>query len=120
MAGRKTSAEIAQWLAACDLFCLPSWAEGCPNVVVEALACGRAVVASRVGGIPELVDSPVKGLLVEPRQTQALTAALDEALRREWDEAAIGAQSARDWSDCARETLAVCAEAIARGRRRRR
>ena len=51
--GAKSHAEVAQWLSACDVFCLPSIREGCPNVVNEALASGRPVVASRVGGIPD-------------------------------------------------------------------
>ena len=112
LAGRRDSREIARWMAAADLFCLPSWAEGCPNVVVEALACGRPVISTEVGGIPELVDAAFKGTLVAPRNPAALAAALDQALSRDWDEAAIAEASRRDWSDCARETEAVCREAI--------
>jgi teichuronic acid biosynthesis glycosyltransferase TuaC len=110
--GRRDSSEIARWMAAADLFCLPSWSEGCPNVVVEALACGRPVVSTAVGGIPELVDSPVKGTLVAPHDIDALTRALEDALARPWDEAAIARAARRDWSDCARETEALCREAI--------
>ena len=44
--------EVADWLTACDVFTLPSWMEGTPNVVLEALASGRPVVATNVGGIP--------------------------------------------------------------------
>lgn len=115
-AGRRNSAEIARWLAAADLFCLPSWAEGCPNVVVEALACGRAVVSTEVGGIPELVNTPAKGILVPPRNAGALTDALARALAHPWDEEAIAASSNRDWADCARETEAVCHEVVERYR----
>ena len=55
--GSRGSLEVATWLAAANVFCLPSYAEGCPNSVIEALACGRPVVATNVGGIPELVNS---------------------------------------------------------------
>ena len=53
--GRLPARQIATWLNACDLFCLPSESEGLPNVVIEALACGRNVVGTRAGGIPELL-----------------------------------------------------------------
>src|SRR5262249_16040995 len=50
--GRRPHAEIPDWIGAGDALCLPSYREGCPNVVLEALASGRPVVASRVGGVP--------------------------------------------------------------------
>ena len=53
MAGLRPHAEIAKWMGACDLVVHPSLSEGSPLPVYEALACGRPVVASRVGGIPE-------------------------------------------------------------------
>src|SRR6185503_4192809 len=53
--GAEPHDRVATWLAACDVLALPSWNEGMPNVVLEALASGRAVVASRVGGIPDVV-----------------------------------------------------------------
>ena len=56
-----TRSKSLSWLGASDLLCLPSDSEGCPNVVKEALACGRPVVATTVGGIPEIfgAGSPV-------------------------------------------------------------
>ena len=63
--GRKVHDEIPQWINVFDVFCLPSRREGCPNVVLEALASGRPVVASRVGGVPELLRKD-NGLLVPP------------------------------------------------------
>ena len=76
---------IPDWLAACDLLSLPSWNEGVPNVVLEALACGRRVVATHVGGIPDVVDRPELGLLVPPKQPEALAAALVQALQTPYD-----------------------------------
>ncbi len=55
-----------------DVFVLPSLWEGFGTAIVEALACGAPVVASRVGGIPEIIDHGVDGLLVAPRNPRAL------------------------------------------------
>jgi teichuronic acid biosynthesis glycosyltransferase TuaC len=93
---------IPTWLAACDLLSLPSWNEGLPNVVVEALACGRPVVASNVGGIPELVSEGL-GILVPPRDPQALGDALVRALETPYDAQAISSALERpDWEGSAR------------------
>jgi glycosyltransferase involved in cell wall biosynthesis len=55
-----------------DLVCLPSWREGLPLVVLEAMSRGAPVLATRVGGIPDLVTDGETGLLVEPRDVRAL------------------------------------------------
>jgi glycosyltransferase involved in cell wall biosynthesis len=70
--------EIARWMNACDVFSLPSYSEGQPNVVIEALACGARIVATRVGGIPELDSGKGNLRLVEPRSSAALATALEE------------------------------------------
>jgi glycosyltransferase involved in cell wall biosynthesis len=105
--GRCDAAGIAQWMRAADVFCLPSYSEGCPNVVVEALACGRPIVAMNVGGIPELVKE-ASGLLVPPRDAAALRGALDNALSKPWDSAEIARTSTRSWDSVADETWALC------------
>jgi glycosyltransferase involved in cell wall biosynthesis len=105
--GPRPAREIAQWLAACDVFTLPSHSEGCPNVVIEALACGRPVVGTTVGAIPDLLDE-TSGLLVAPRDSEALQKALIRALHSNWDPSAIAAAHARSWQDAAAETLRVC------------
>jgi glycosyltransferase involved in cell wall biosynthesis len=86
--GREDHSRVPIWLAACDVFCLPSLREGCPNVVLESLSCGRPVVASRVGAIPDLVGADT-GILVDSRNANQLAAALDRALGRRWDESRI-------------------------------
>lgn len=105
--GRKSSPEVSEWLGACDVFSLPSHSEGCPNVIVESISCGRPVVATNVGGIPELLNSTV-GIMVPPHNTGKLAAALDDALGRSWDHEAIAGQFGRGWEAAAAETLAVC------------
>ncbi|HEX3743620.1 MAG TPA: glycosyltransferase [Bryobacteraceae bacterium] len=105
--GRCDAAGIATWMRAADVFCLPSYSEGCPNVVVEGLACGRPIVATNVGGIPELVKKD-SGILIPPRDTAALSQALDRALSLSWDTAEIARTSTRSWESVAAETLAIC------------
>lgn len=84
LVGNRPHTEIAVWMGAGDIFCLPSIREGFPNVVLEALFCGRPVVASRVGGIPEMVNES-NGYLVDPKNSEALADALGKALERDWD-----------------------------------
>lgn len=92
------TAQIALWMAAADLITLPSYKEGCPNVVIEALASGRPVVATKVGGIPELMDDR-SGRLVEPKDIASLSLALDEVLQKSWNASEIAAHHHRSWSE---------------------
>jgi glycosyltransferase involved in cell wall biosynthesis len=92
--------EVALWMGAADVVTLPSYREGCPNVVIEALASGRPVVASNVGGIPELMDES-GGRLVPAMDAKALEVALDEVLAQTWDAAEISSRHSRSWSDVA-------------------
>jgi len=82
--GRVPRADV--YLPLADLFVLPSLFEGCPYALMEAMALGRACVATAVQGSAELIESGVTGLLVEPADSDALAQALlrlagDEELR---------------------------------------
>ncbi|MDE2028381.1 MAG: glycosyltransferase [Candidatus Omnitrophica bacterium] len=77
--------QLVKWLNAADLLCLPSKNEGCPNVVLEALACGLPVAASNVGGIPELINSPELGILFRPSDAGDMARSIEDALQRSWD-----------------------------------
>jgi glycosyltransferase involved in cell wall biosynthesis len=105
------STMVAEWMNATDVFALPSYAEGCPNVVVEALNCGRPVVASRVGGIPELVNQS-KGILIPSKDAKALAIALNQALNTNWNHQAIGDSSRRSWEDTANELFNACEKLV--------
>lgn len=90
--------QIPRWLAACDTLALPSWHEGTPNVVLEAIASGRRVVATRVGGVPDVINSDALGLLVNPKDVPALAEALDRSLSETYDPASVAAAACvPDW-----------------------
>jgi glycosyltransferase involved in cell wall biosynthesis len=109
-------------MAAADLFVLPSTLEGCPISLLEAMAAGRPVVASRVGGIPEVVRSSKQGILVPAKDPEALARAIQDlatdGLRR--DE--IGtynrtfAKDELSWTRAAERTLEVYESAIENAR----
>jgi glycosyltransferase involved in cell wall biosynthesis len=99
---------IPTWLAACDVLVLPSHIEGTPNVVLEALACGRRVVATAVGGVPDLITSPTLGALVPARDPDALAAALTQALRTPYAPEEVAELGARGgWEASAAALYAV-------------
>jgi glycosyltransferase involved in cell wall biosynthesis len=85
--------QVASFFAAFDVFVLPSANEGTPVTAIEALAAGKPVVATRVGGIPDVVRDGEDGFLVAPGDVEALAdrlaeLATDDALRERMGEAA--------------------------------
>jgi glycosyltransferase involved in cell wall biosynthesis len=105
LAGTRPHEEIPRWLAAADVAVLPSRSEGMPNAVLEALACGRPVVATAVGGTQELIDNPSLGILVPPGDSGALANALRVALNDSWNEKVIAASVAeKTWDAVGRRT----------------
>ena len=109
--GACPSQKVAQWLAAANVLALPSYNEGYPNVVIEALRCGRPVIATNVGGIPELINEK-SGILVAPRDSGALADAIETAMERNWDERSISEQFHRGWDEAAGEMLSICELAV--------
>ena len=93
---------VPNWLQSLDVFCLPSRAEGISNTILEAMASGLPVIATRVGGNPELVVDQKTGLLVPHSDAQALARAMallldNEVLRREYADASY-ARAHREFS----------------------
>lgn len=76
---------IGMWMSAADVFVLPSVSEGNPTVMFEALGCGTPFVGSRIGGVPEVVNSEEYGLLSEPADANDLSIKLLDALARDWN-----------------------------------
>jgi glycosyltransferase involved in cell wall biosynthesis len=80
LTGAVPNTEVVDWMAACDLLALPSLVEPLGVVALEALASGRPVVATRVGGVSEIVPAPRAGALVNPSDPVDVAAALVRVL----------------------------------------
>ena len=78
LAGRVVHDAVPDWIASCDVLCQPSLVEPFGLATLEAMAGGRSVVATRIGGPPEFVTSH-SGVLVEPEDENALVDALEQA-----------------------------------------
>ncbi|SHH65264.1 glycosyltransferase family 4 protein [Marivita hallyeonensis] len=89
--GYRSQAEVAEELAQADVFVLPSFAEGVPVVLMEAMAGQVPVLTTRLAGVPELVEDGVTGRLVPPGDAAAFRDALDEMLRDPEMRASYGA-----------------------------
>ncbi len=81
--GRVTPEEVPHLLQAADFLVLPSYSEGMPQAVLEAMNCGLPVVATRVGGVPEAVIDGATGLLVEPGNVEQLRSAMERVITDE-------------------------------------
>jgi teichuronic acid biosynthesis glycosyltransferase TuaC len=88
LVGRIPHQELYRWYSAADLFCLASAREGWPNVLLESLSCGTPVVATAVGGIPEIICSDEVGLLTI-RNEKAIAEKIAFALKKPWHFSAL-------------------------------
>ncbi len=108
---------VATACRAADVLVLPSEREGWPNVVTEALACGLPVVATRVGGIPQILGDPVPpflGAMIAPGDGKALAAALRTVLAHDADRTAVRAFAQRyGWDEPVATLCAVFRAALA-------
>jgi glycosyltransferase involved in cell wall biosynthesis len=115
--GVQSQQAVANYLAACDALVLPSWAEGTPNVIIEALASGRRVVATAVGGVSDIVNQAELGILVEPRNPDALAHALRRVLTEPYDPVHVSQNMGfGDWSHSASEVLQILESAMLYGK----
>jgi teichuronic acid biosynthesis glycosyltransferase TuaC len=97
--------ELKYWYAAADLFCLASAGEGCPNVVLEAMACGCPVVVSNVGAVSDLVREGESGFVVDLHRWN-WSQRIEEALSQLWDRKQIAQQmNEMSWDACADEVV---------------
>ena len=110
LAGTCTSEEIRDHLVRSRAFVLPSFAEGLPVVLMEALALGRAVITTEIAGISELVDSEC-GWLVPAGSEEALVKAMSDALAAPAEEltrkGAVGRERVHRMHDAAKNAAAL-------------
>lgn len=117
-AGARPHDELGFWFSAADCFVLPSLSEGFPTVLAEATMSGVPVVATAVGGVPEVIENGRTGLLVPPGNSSALAEAIRAILdnvvpvRDMVERAQIRARNELTWAANARKTLAVYQELL--------
>lgn len=117
LAGRQPYERIPMYFSAADLSVLASYREGCPNVVLESLACGTPVVVSRVGSVADMIDDGRNGKLVPPRQVEPLAQAMRELLDQPPSPQQVRRSPAvRSWDDVAGEVYGVLRRAAGQGR----
>ncbi len=110
----RPQSELAVVYSAADALVLASIREGWPNVVLEAMACGTPVIATAVGGVPEIIANPIAGRLVAERSGEALAGAIRQVLTHPPDRDSLAAYAARfGWDDTAAGHAALCRQAIA-------
>jgi teichuronic acid biosynthesis glycosyltransferase TuaC len=117
--GRLSQSELPELYSAADLLVLASDREGWANVLLEAMACGTPVVASRIWGTPEVVADPAAGSLVDERSGPAFAAALRRQLQSLPDRAATRRYAERfSWDETTQGQIEVFAKAIAEWKRK--
>jgi glycosyltransferase involved in cell wall biosynthesis len=110
--GSKPNEDLRYWFSAADISCLASSREGWANVLLESLACGTPVVATRVWGAPEVITSPELGVLVD-QGVQPIADGLEVALCKHWDRGALVRYAAsRTWEVVAKEVEVFLSERI--------
>jgi glycosyltransferase involved in cell wall biosynthesis len=115
---RKSHSEIPLWMSAADFLVLPSLSEGYGLVVLEALACGTPVIASRVGGVPEILISSDLGMMAPPGDSDALVRAMLEAAAKKWDaKKLVDYAHSNTWTERAQRFLQIYQNVLAAERR---
>jgi len=115
-----TQQELLQLYADCDILALPSKTEGWGLSLMEAMACGKPVVATRVGGVPELLTDGAEGILVKAGDVVGLAEAITRLLKDPELRARMGALGrervrAFSWDETARTVLAEYEKAVSHG-----
>jgi glycosyltransferase involved in cell wall biosynthesis len=115
LVGAKPYNEIPLWMNACDIFVHPSINEGNPNVMLEAMGCGKPLVGTKVGGIPEIIIENKLGILVDPGDPEGLAKAMAQALDTSWDKEYISKCAGQfTWNNTAQRLIEVFNEVLAK------
>lgn len=106
---------VPEWLRSLDLFVLPSVTEGCPNILMEAMACGVPCVATRTGAVEDLMGDRASGLLVPWGDSAALAAAVNEIIENPHLAESLGAAARTRMADFSPEVERQAWEEVYRG-----
>jgi len=113
LVGSKPHEEIPIWMNASDVFVLPSLGEGFPTVIPEAMACGKPIVGTRVGGVPEAIFHGDLGILINPGNSEVLASAILEVLDKKWKSEIILRHAKRySWNNLVKQILDVYREVL--------
>jgi len=108
LAGPQPYDQVARYFSAADASVLASYREGCPNAVLESLACGTPVVATDVGAVRDILPVPGAGCIVPRKQVEPLKEGLEKVLSTKWDtESVLEASRVRSWDQVALEVETV-------------
>ena len=109
---------LKTWFSAAEFSVLASVREGWPNVLLESMACGTPVIASNVGGVPEIIAAPEAGRIMDHRTPEALAAAVRELRGTMPDRAATRAWAAKfDWAASVEGQIALYRDILSGGRK---
>jgi glycosyltransferase involved in cell wall biosynthesis len=115
--------DISELVAVMDLYACPSLSEGMSNSILEAMAMAKPIVATRVGGNPEIVSHRVNGLLIEPGKPAELTSAINDLLENESLRISFGTESRKlacshySWDILIQRTTSEYLNLLAKSRR---
>jgi len=111
--GGKNHEEIPFWINACDIFILPSLSEGFPTIIPEVMACGKPIVGTKVGGVPEIITNKEVGILVSPKNPQELALTIIDALDKRWyPDVILNYAKQYSWSSLVPQIISVYKEIV--------
>jgi len=106
--GHQPYEKVPIYFSAADASVLASYREGCPNAILESLACGTPVIATDVGAVRDILSDPHVGRIVPPRKVGPLRKALADVLDNQWNSAeVIKASGVKSWDEVAQEVQKV-------------
>lgn len=108
LAGHKPHHELYLWYNASDIFCLASSKEGWANVIFEAIACGKPVVATNIWGTPEVIKSDEYGILVDENSGEAIAKGILNALNKNWEQKKLVEYAQKNsWEEVAKNVVRI-------------
>jgi teichuronic acid biosynthesis glycosyltransferase TuaC len=118
LTGAVPHSAVSGWLSVADIFVLPTYNEGLPNALLEAMACGLPAIATRAGGIPEVVEDGKSGILINSQDCNSLSTAIEYLLTHEAVAAEMGMAGKQaveanfSWERNAAETIMIYKEVL--------